>query len=265
MYNYLQLLEQVFKSGLDKKDRTGTGCRSLLGQTLRFDLSRGFPLITTKKVHWKSILIELLWFLRGEGNITFLKENGVSIWDEWADKNGNLGPVYGVQWIHWNNSINQIQQLMVDLKAELNGNVKKGRQHVITAWNPSDIDKMALPPCHMFFQVWIQENKLSLLMYQRSCDLFLGVPFNIASYSLLTHMLARCLGIEANEFIWVGGDCHIYSNHHAQVEEQLLRTPLKLPTLTLNENIKDIFKFTPNDITLNDYVYHPPIRAQVSV
>jgi len=261
---YLDLLRHIRKHGLKKEDRTGTGTLSVFGWQMRFDLQAGFPLLTTKKVHFKSVVHELLWFLKGEGNIAYLKENGVSIWDEWADEDGNLGPVYGVQWRHWKGAegseIDQIQKLIQDIKTK-----PDSRRLIVTAWNPSDVGKMALPPCHTLFQFCVEGDRLSCQLYQRSGDVFLGVPFNIASYALLTCMVAQVCGLKPGNFIHTLGDAHLYLNHLEQADVQLKRSPLSLPKLVLNPDVKDIFSFRYDDIQLHDYTPLPAIKASVSI
>ncbi|MGO1435585.1 MAG: thymidylate synthase [Canibacter sp.] len=260
---YEDLLRDVFENGTAKGDRTGTGTRSVFGRQIRFDLSESFPLITTKRVHFKSVVIELLWFLRGEGNTSFLKENGVTIWDEWADENGDLGPVYGVQWRNWptpnGEYIDQIQTLVSNLKQD-----PESRRHIVSAWNVGELDQMALAPCHALFQFYVADGKLSCQLYQRSADMFLGVPFNIASYSLLTLMLAQQLGLEPGEFVWTGGDCHIYDNHVEQVQTQLSREAFPYPTIEIAEK-PSIFDYDFDDFTLVGYEHHPGIKAPVAV
>lgn len=268
MQQYLDLMRHVQTYGQEKSDRTGTGTRSVFGWQMRFDLSKGFPLLTTKKLHTRSIIIELLWFLRGETNIKYLKDNGVSIWDDWADADGNLGPVYGHQWRHWPASsssaggteIDQITQLIAGLKTN-----PDSRRHIVSAWNPSDIPQMKLPPCHALFQFYVANGKLSCQLYQRSADIFLGVPFNIASYALFTLMVAQVCDYAPGEFIWTGGDCHLYSNHREQAALQLSRELRPLPTMTLNPAVKDIFAFKFEDFTLSNYDPHPHIAAPVAV
>lgn len=264
MQAYQAYLRHILHCGTDKADRTGTGTRSVFGYQMRFDLSEGFPLLTTKRVHFKSVAHELLWFLRGESNIRSLQAAGVSIWDEWADKEGNLGSVYGVQWRSWPNKggehIDQIARVVNDLRSN-----PDSRRHIVSAWNVSQIDEMALPPCHLLFQFYVAEGRLSCQLYQRSADSFLGVPFNIASYALLTHMVAQVCDLEVGEFIWTGGDCHIYHNHMAQVELLLSRDPKPLPKLILNPSIREIDDFSYDDISLQGYEPHPSIRADVSV
>lgn len=264
MQQYLDLMRHVRDNGCDKQDRTGTGTRSVFGHQMRFDLAAGFPLLTTKKVHLRSIIHELLWFLKGETNIRYLKENGVSIWDEWADENGNLGPVYGYQWRSWPNPsgepIDQISQLVNMIK-----NNPDSRRLMVVAWNPADVEKMALPPCHCLFQFYVANGRLSCQLYQRSADIFLGVPFNIASYALLTMMIAQTCHLEVGEFIHTLGDAHIYSNHFEQMEQQLIREIRPLPTMTLNPAIDDLFSFNFDDFELTDYNPHPHISAPVAV
>lgn len=261
---YLDLMEKVLNEGVDKADRTGTGTRSVFGHQMRFDLKEGFPLLTTKKVHLKSIIHELLWFLKGDTNIQYLKENGVSIWDEWADEEGNLGPVYGYQWRSWQTpdgrTIDQISNVIEQIKKN-----PHSRRLMVVAYNPGDVDTMALPPCHAFFQFYVSKEGLSCQLYQRSADIFLGVPFNIASYALLTLMVAQVCGLKANEFIHTLGDAHLYSNHMEQAKLQLSREPKRLPKMILNPKIKSIFDFSYEDFTLVNYNPHPRIRAEVSV
>ncbi|ARE35552.1 MULTISPECIES: thymidylate synthase [Rhodococcus] len=260
---YEDLLRLVMETGTAKSDRTGTGTRSIFGHQMRFDLADGFPLVTTKKVHLKSIVNELLWFLRGDSNVAWLHEHGVSIWDEWADENGELGPVYGVQWRSWptpsGEHIDQIAQTVETLRSN-----PDSRRIIVSAWNVADIPQMALAPCHAFFQFYVADGKLSCQLYQRSADMFLGVPFNIASYALLTHMMAQQAGLDVGEFVWTGGDCHIYDNHVDQVTEQLGREPLPLPTLKLNKR-DSIFDYTFEDVEIVDYQHHPAIKAPVAV
>ena len=260
---YEDLLRLVMETGTAKSDRTGTGTRSIFGHQMRFDLADGFPLVTTKKVHLKSIVNELLWFLRGDSNVAWLHEHGVSIWDEWADENGELGPVYGVQWRSWptpsGEHIDQITQTVEALRSN-----PDSRRIIVSAWNVADIPQMALAPCHAFFQFYVADGKLSCQLYQRSADMFLGVPFNIASYALLTHMMAQQAGLDVGEFVWTGGDCHIYDNHVDQVTEQLGREPLPLPTLKLNKR-DSIFDYTFEDVEIVDYQHHPAIKAPVAV
>lgn len=264
MKQYLELLNKVMKEGTPKSDRTGTGTKSIFGYQMRFDLSEGFPLLTTKKVHLKSIIYELLWFIKGETNIKYLKEHGVSIWDEWADENGNLGPVYGAQWRHWKTpdggEIDQLSNVMRSLKVN-----PDSRRHIVSAWNVADVDNMALPPCHSLFQFYVADGRLSCQLYQRSADLFLGVPFNIASYALLTMMVAKVCGYAAGDFVHTLGDAHIYLNHFEQVETQLGRTPRKLPEMIIHGNQKDIFSFEYEDFELTGYDPYPAIKAPVAV
>ena len=260
---YEDLLREILADGAAKSDRTGTGTRSVFGRQLRFDLSEGFPLITTKKVHLKSIVYELLWFLRGDSNVQWLQDRGVTIWDEWADDNGDLGPVYGVQWRSWptpdGHHIDQIAQALETLKSN-----PDSRRNIVSAWNVSEISNMALPPCHLLFQFYVANGKLSCQLYQRSADMFLGVPFNIASYALLTHMMAQQAGLDVGEFIWTGGDCHIYDNHIEQCELQVSREPLPYPTLKLRK-ADSIFDYAYEDIEVIGYDPHPLIRGQVAV
>lgn len=264
MQQYLDLLEHVLETGSDRGDRTGTGTRSIFGHQMRFDLSQGFPVVTTKKLHLRSIIIELLWFLRGETNVAWLHENGVSIWDEWAKENGELGPVYGYQWRSWpapdGKSIDQISELVQALKENPNS-----RRHVVSAWNPGQIDQMALPPCHCLFQFYVSDGRLSCQLYQRSADIFLGVPFNIASYALLTLMLAKVCDLEPGDFVHTFGDAHIYHNHFEQARLQLTRKPLKLPEMKLNPEVNDLFAFAYEDFELVGYEAHPHIKAPVAV
>lgn len=264
MQPYLNLMRHVLENGTRKSDRTGTGTISVFGYQMRFDLSEGFPCLTTKKLHLRSIIHELLWFLQGDTNIAYLKENGVRIWDEWADEDGELGPVYGYQWRSWpapnGESIDQISNLIQQIKTN-----PDSRRLIVSAWNPALVDQMALPPCHALFQFYVADGKLSCQLYQRSADIFLGVPFNIASYALLTHMVAQVCGLEPGEFIHTLGDAHLYLNHLEQAELQLTREPRPRPTLVLNPEVKDIFGFTFEDIALEGYDPHPHIKAQVSV
>ncbi|HLN53010.1 MAG TPA: thymidylate synthase [Lentimicrobium sp.] len=264
MKQYHDLLKHVLANGTEKKDRTGTGTKSVFGYQMRFDLNEGFPLLTTKKVHLKSIIYELLWFLRGETNIAYLHEHNVSIWDEWADQDGNLGPVYGHQWRSWTAVdgivIDQIDELIKTIK-----NNPDSRRLLVSAWNPGELQKMALPPCHILFQFYVANNKLSCQLYQRSADIFLGVPFNIASYSLLTLMVAQVTGLQPGEFIHTFGDAHIYLNHLDQVNLQLSRDPRALPHMNLNPGVKEINNFKYEDFTLTGYDPHPAIRASVAV
>jgi thymidylate synthase len=264
MHQYLSLMREVRNNGIKKEDRTGTGTLSIFGHQMRFDLSEGFPVITTKKLHLRSIIHELLWFLRGDSNIQYLKDNGVSIWDAWADENGDLGPVYGVQWRSWptpdGGSIDQISQIMQQLRED-----PDSRRIMLSAWNVGQIENMALPPCHCLFQFWVAEGKLSCQLYQRSCDIFLGVPFNIASYALLTHMLAQQADLGVGDFVWTGGDCHLYSNHLEQADEQLQREPLPLPRLAIKRRPPTIFDYEYDDFEILNYQSHPHIRAAVAV
>jgi thymidylate synthase len=261
---YEDLLRDVLANGARKSDRTGTGTRSVFGRQLRFDLADGFPLITTKRVHFKSIAYELLWFLRGESNVGWLRENGVTIWDEWADQDGELGPVYGVQWRSWptpdGRHIDQIQQVVDTLRTD-----PDSRRIIVSAWNVAEIPDMALAPCHAFFQFYVADGKLSCQLYQRSADMFLGVPFNIASYALLTLMVAQQVGLEPGEFVWTGGDIHIYDNHVEQVTEQLTRDPYPAPTLRFARRPESIFDYRFEDFIVEDYQHHPAIRAAVAV
>ena len=264
MLQYLTLLEKVMNEGATRDDRTGTGTKSVFGYQMRFDLSKGFPLLTTKKLHLRSIIHELLWFLSGNTNISYLKENGVSIWDDWADENGGLGPVYGYQWRSWHapdgRQIDQIKNLVEQLK-----NNPDSRRHIVSAWNPADVDDMALPPCHCLFQFYIADGKLSCQLYQRSADIFLGVPFNIASYALLTMMLAQVLELESGDFVHTLGDAHLYLNHLEQAQTQISRLPGALPTMKINPERKDIFDFVFEDFSLEDYEAQPHIRAPIAV
>lgn len=264
MQAYHDLMKTILERGVKKSDRTGTGTLSIFGYQMRFDLTKGFPLVTTKKVHLRSVIYELLWFLKGDTNIQYLNDNKVTIWDEWADEQGNLGPVYGQQWRAWKTpdgrSIDQISNVIEQIKKNPNS-----RRHLVVAYNPSDVDKMALPPCHSFFQFYVANNQLSCQLYQRSADVFLGVPFNIASYALLTHMVAQVCDLEVGEFIHTFGDAHLYLNHLEQARLQLSRQPRPLPRIKLNPNIKNIFDFKFEDIEILDYNPHPAIRAEVSV
>lgn len=264
MQQYLTLLQHILDNGVEKSDRTGTGTISTFGYQMRFDLQKGFPLVTTKKVHTRSIIHELLWFLKGETNIAYLKENGVSIWDEWADERGELGPVYGKQWRRWQGGsgrvIDQVSEVVEQIKTN-----PDSRRLIVSAWNVDDLRQMALMPCHALFQFYVAEGKLSCQLYQRSADVFLGVPFNIASYALLTMMIAQVTGLQPGEFIHTFGDVHIYSNHLEQVKLQLSREPLPLPTLKLNPEVKNIFDFKYEDITIENYQSHPAIKAPVAV
>lgn len=264
MRQYHDLMERVLKHGLEKRDRTGTGTLSVFGHQMRFDLSEGFPLVTTKKLHLKSIVYELLWFLRGDTNVRFLREHGVRIWDEWADANGELGPVYGKQWRSWpkpdGGTIDQIAQVVSDIKRN-----PDSRRLIVTAWNPADVPEMALPPCHCLFQFYVGAGKLSCQLYQRSADIFLGVPFNIASYALLTMMMAQVTGLKPGEFVHSFGDAHLYLNHLDQAREQLTRRPYPLPVMRLNPDVHDIFGFAYEDFTLENYQAHPHIKGAVAV
>ncbi len=264
MQQYHDLLTHILENGTDKKDRTGTGTRSVFGYQMRFDLQKGFPLVTTKKVHLKSIIYELLWFLRGETNIAYLKEHGVSIWDEWADENGELGPVYGKQWRNWEGKDGVVIDQVTDLIKQIKTN-PDSRRLIISAWNVADLPKMALMPCHNMFQFYVADGKLSCQLYQRSADVFLGVPFNIASYALLTMMIAQVCDLEPGDFVHTFGDVHIYSNHMEQVNLQLSRSPFPLPLMKLNPAVKDIFNFKFEDFTLENYQCHPAIKAPVAV
>lgn len=264
MKQYLQLLQHVLDNGTDKDDRTGTGTRSVFGYQIRFDLSAGFPLLTTKKLHLRSIIHELLWFLKGSDNIGYLQENGVKIWDAWADESGSIGAGYPVQWRHWQTgageTIDQITQLIEGIK-----NNPDSRRHIVTAWNPGDLKNMALPPCHALFQFYVADGKLSCQLYQRSADIFLGLPFNIASYALLTQMVAQQCDLEAADFVWSGGDVHLYRNHFEQARTQLTRAPLPLPALKINRRPDSIFDYRFEDFEILDYQAHPHIAAAVSV
>ena len=261
---YETLLEHVYKTGVDKNDRTGVGTRSVFGYQMRFNLAEGFPLVTTKKLHIRSIVHELLWFLSGSSNIKYLHDNGVSIWDEWADENGDLGPVYGVQWRSWpaadGRKIDQITNLVEGIKKN-----PDSRRHLVVAWNPAEVDKMALPPCHCLFQFYVANGKLSCQLYQRSCDIFLGVPFNIASSSLLTHMIAQQCDLDVGDFVWTGGDCHIYKNHFEQVELQLSRTPRAYPKLVIGRKPASIFDYKFEDFVIESYDPWPHIKAPIAV
>lgn len=261
---YEDLLRDTLANGTPKADRTGTGTRSVFGRQLRFDLAEGFPLVTTKRVHFASIAYELLWFLRGEGNVSWLREHGVTIWDEWADEHGDLGPVYGVQWRSWptanGETIDQLAQVIDTLRTD-----PDSRRMLVSAWNVADLPAMALAPCHALFQFYVADGKLSCQLYQRSADLFLGVPFNIASYALLTQLVAAQAGLDLGEFVWTGGDCHIYDNHVAQVTEQLSRTPFPAPTLRIQTPRESIFDHQFEDLVLEDYRHHPAIRGAVAV
>jgi thymidylate synthase len=264
MKAYLELLRRVKDTGARKADRTGTGTVSLFGQQMRFDLAQGFPLVTTKKVHVRSVICELLWFLRGETNVAWLREQGVTIWDEWADAKGELGPVYGKQWRSWpapnGGSIDQISQVIEQLRKN-----PDSRRIIVSAWNVGELDQMALMPCHAFFQFYVAEKKLSCQLYQRSADMFLGVPFNVASYALLTHMVAQQCDLDVGEFVWTGGDCHLYLNHLTQAEEQLRREPFPLPTLRIRRKPASIFDYQYEDFEIVNYQFHPAIKAPVAV
>lgn len=264
MKQYLDLMHRIKDEGTRKADRTGTGTLSIFGHQMRFDLNQGFPLVTTKKLHLRSIIHELLWFLSGDTNIQYLKDNGVRIWDEWADENGDLGPVYGQQWRHWRtpdgDTIDQISQVMHTLKTN-----PDSRRMLVVAYNPADVDKMALPPCHSLFQFYVANGKLSCQLYQRSCDVFLGLPFNIASYALLTHMVAQQAGLDVGDFVWSGGDVHLYLNHLEQTDLQLSREPYPLPQLRLARKPESLFDYRFDDFEILDYQSHPHIKAEVSV
>jgi thymidylate synthase len=264
MQQYLSMMRHIRDTGARKKDRTGTGTLSVFGHQLRFDLSEGFPLVTTKKLHLKSIVHELLWFLSGDSNIRYLQDNGVSIWNEWADENGDLGPVYGVQWRRWKdeigNTVDQIQDVVTRIKED-----PDSRRIIVSAWNVGEIPGMALPPCHCLFQFYVADGKLSCQLYQRSADVFLGVPFNIASYALLTHMMAQQTGLKVGDFVWTGGDCHLYSNHMEQMEEQLARDPMPLPRLAIKRRPDSIFDYQFEDFDILNYQSHPHIKAAVAV
>ena len=264
MKQYVDLLNQIIENGVEKKDRTGVGTFSIFGYQTRFDLSEGFPLITTKKIHLKSVIHELLWFLKGDSNIEYLNKNGVSIWNEWADSNGDLGRIYGVQWRSWekndNSHIDQIQNLMDSLRDN-----PDSRRHIVSAWNVGEINDMALPPCHCLFQFYVANNKLSCQLYQRSADAFLGVPFNIASYSLLVHMIANVLDLEVGDFIYTVGDLHLYSNHIEQAKTQILRTPYELPNLKIKRKAENIFTFKYSDFEILNYQSHPHISGSIAV
>lgn len=264
MKQYLDLMQHILDNGVEKGDRTGTGTKSVFGYQMRFDLSEGFPLVTTKKVHLRSIIHELLWFIKGDSNIKYLKDNGVSIWDEWADENGDLGPVYGVQWRSWQkrdgSTVDQLADLIHTIKTNPNS-----RRMIISAWNVGEIENMALPPCHSLFQFYVANGKLSCQLYQRSADVFLGVPFNIASYALFTMMIAQACGLEAGDFVHTLGDAHLYSNHFDQAHLQLSRDMRPLPTMRINPDVKDLFEFKFEDFTLENYDPHPHIKAAVAV
>lgn len=264
MQQYLDLMKHILAEGVDKSDRTGTGTRSVFGYQMRFDLSKGFPLVTTKKCHMRSIIHELLWFLKGETNIAYLRDNKVSIWDEWADENGDLGPVYGAQWRSWptqgGEAIDQISQVIAQIKSQ-----PDSRRLIVSAWNVGELDKMALAPCHAFFQFYVADGKLSCQLYQRSCDVFLGLPFNIASYALLTMMVAQQCDLALGDFVWTGGDTHLYSNHMEQTALQLTREPRSLPTMTILRKPASIFDYQFEDFELTHYDPHPHIKAPVAV
>ena len=264
MKQYLDLLDHVLKNGTEKSDRTGTGTISVFGYQMRFNLNDGFPLLTTKKLHLKSIIHELLWFISGDTNIRYLNDNGVKIWNEWADENGNLGPVYGYQWRSWpadgGRKIDQLLNVISSIKKS-----PDSRRHIVSAWNVGELDKMALPPCHIMFQFYVADGRLSCQLYQRSADIFLGVPFNIASYALLTHMVAQVTGLKPGDFVHTLGDAHIYLNHIEQVKLQLSREPYKLPEMVINPAVNDILNFRYEDFTLTDYVAHPHIKGDISV
>jgi len=264
MRQYLDLLSNILEQGASKTDRTGTGTLSVFGRQLRFDLAEGFPLVTTKKLHLRSIIYELLWFLKGDTNIKYLKDNGVSIWDEWADENGDLGPVYGSQWRSWpapdGRRIDQITQVLNQIKTK-----PDSRRHIVSAWNPAEVDKMALPPCHALFQFYVAEGKLSCQLYQRSADYFLGVPFNIASYALLTYMVAQQCDLNPGEFVWTGGDVHLYTNHLEQARLQLTREPFALPQLLIKRKPASLFDYEFEDFEIINYTYHPSIKAPIAV
>lgn len=264
MRQYLNLLDKIMKEGVDRPDRTGTGTRSIFGYQMRFDLSKGFPALTTKKLHFKSIIHELLWFLKGDTNIKYLNENGVKIWDEWADKNGDLGPVYGAQWRRWKTAdgreVDQIDEILKLIQTNPNS-----RRIILSAWNVGEISKMALPPCHCLFQFYVADGRLSCQLYQRSADVFLGVPFNIASYALLTMMTAQATDLKPGTFVHTLGDTHIYHNHYDQVKEQLSREPKALPTMKINPSVKNIYDFKFDDFTLENYDPHPAIKAPIAI
>ena len=264
MHQYEDFMRHVFERGVPKTDRTGTGTRSWFGYQMRFDLQQGFPLITTKKLHLRSIIYELLWFLQGSSNVQYLRDNHVTIWDEWADEHGELGPVYGVQWRSWpspdGGTTDQISQVMQEIRQN-----PDSRRLIVSAWNVGDIPKMALPPCHLLFQFYVAQGKLSCQLYQRSCDIFIGVPFNIASYALLTHMVAQQCDLDVGDFIWTGGDCHIYSNHFDQVRDQLSRTPRPSPKLVIKRKPQSLFDYRYEDFEVEAYDPHPHIKAPVAV
>lgn len=262
--SYERLLRTIMEDGAKKGDRTGTGTTSLFGHSLRYNLQDGFPLITTKRVHFKSVAVELFWFLRGDSNVRWLQENGVRIWNEWADKDGELGPVYGVQWRSWPTPdgchIDQVSKVLDTIRTN-----PDSRRMVVSAWNVAELDRMALEPCHILFQFYVADGRLSCQVYQRSADMFLGVPFNVASYALLTHMVAQQAGLQVGDLIWVGGDCHVYSNHEDQVREQMSRTPYPFPTLHLREGVASLFDYTWADVTVDGYVHHPHLTGVVAV
>lgn len=264
MKQYLDLMQDILDNGTQKGDRTGTGTLSVFGRQMRFDLQKGFPLVTTKKLHIRSIIYELLWFLNGDTNIKYLKDNGVSIWDEWADENGDLGPVYGHQWRSWptpnHGTVDQITNVLNQIK-----NNPNSRRHIVSAWNPAEVDNMALPPCHALFQFYVADGKLSCQLYQRSADFFLGVPFNIASYALMVHMFAQQCGLKPGEFIWTGGDVHLYSNHIEQAKLQLSREPLPLPQLKIGRKPDTLFDYEYEDFIIENYQSHPSIKAPIAV
>lgn len=264
MRQYIELMNDILQNGTGKSDRTGTGTLSVFGRQMRFDLSKGFPLVTTKRLHLRSIIIELLWFLRGDTNIKYLNDNGVTIWDEWADERGELGPVYGSQWRSWpapdGRHIDQIARVLEQIKSN-----PDSRRHLVTAWNPAEVDKMALPPCHALFQFYVADGKLSCQLYQRSADYFLGVPFNIASYALLTHMVSQQCNLAPGEFVWTGGDVHLYRNHVDQVKIQLSREPYPLPTLVIRRKPDSLFDYQFEDFEIVNYQFHPFIKAPISV
>ena len=264
MHQYEDFMRHVFERGVAKTDRTGTGTRSWFGYQMRFDLQQGFPLITTKKLHLRSIIYELLWFLQGSSNVQYLRDNSVTIWDEWADEHGELGPIYGVQWRSWPSpdcgTIDQLAQVMREIRQN-----PDSRRLIVSAWNVGDIPKMALPPCHLLFQFYVAQGKLSCQLYQRSCDIFIGVPFNIASYALLTHMVAQQCDLDVGDFVWTGGDCHIYSNHFEQVRNQLSRTPRSYPKLVIKRKPQSLFDYRYEDFEVEAYDPHPHIKAPVAV
>ena len=265
MRQYLDLLKDIKETGKDHEDRTGVGTRAVFGRQMRFDLSKGFPLMTTKKVFWKGVVYELLWFLKGDTNVKYLQEHGVHIWDQWCDKDGNLGPVYGASWrrfgeSYYQHGVDQISEVLQSLRYD-----PDSRRHIVCAWNPIALPDMALPPCHCLFQFNVEDGKLSCQLYQRSCDVFLGLPFNIASYSLLTHMIAHELGLGVGEFIWTGGNVHIYKNHFNQIEEQLIRTPRELPQLVIKNPKESIFDYDFEDFELVGYNPYPAIKAPIAV